>query len=140
MQMVVLPSSGGFAPVAPMLFTSQLTLSFFMTGCCLGMFPGVCSKWPGRETRNDRRNTRKPFSFPNHPQLCNGLNPQPHAKHFWGNSCELCYGVTLMLHTQTGKNRCARVIVGHLRARSASGGLTLTRFSSAWVCNIRVFQ
>ena len=27
MQMLVLPSSGGFAPVAPMLFTSQLTLA-----------------------------------------------------------------------------------------------------------------
>jgi len=27
MQMLVLPSSGGFASVAPMLFTSQLTLA-----------------------------------------------------------------------------------------------------------------
>jgi hypothetical protein len=39
MQMVVLPSSGGFAPVAPMLFTSQLTLSFLVTACSLAMFP-----------------------------------------------------------------------------------------------------
>jgi len=66
-QMVVLASRGGFAPVAPMLFTSQLTLSFLVT-------------------RNDRRDTRKPFSFSNHPQLCNGLNPQPRGQHFWGNS------------------------------------------------------
>jgi len=35
--------------------------------------PQLRSKWPGRETRNDRRNTRKPFLFPNHPQLYNGL-------------------------------------------------------------------
>jgi hypothetical protein len=39
MQMVALPSSGGFAPVAPMLFTSQLTLSSLVTGCFLAMFP-----------------------------------------------------------------------------------------------------
>jgi len=39
MQMMVLTSSGGFPPVAPMLFTSQLTLSFLMTGYSLIMFP-----------------------------------------------------------------------------------------------------
>jgi len=39
MQMVALASSRGFTPVAPMLFTSQLTLSFLGTGCSLGMFP-----------------------------------------------------------------------------------------------------
>jgi hypothetical protein len=44
MQMVVLPDSGGFAPVAPMLFTSQLTLSFLVTAFYLTMFPGVSSK------------------------------------------------------------------------------------------------
>jgi hypothetical protein len=67
---------------------------------------------------------------------------------------------TLTLPTQTGKNCCARVIVppvagracsprtgSHVRsnpvpacARSASGGLTPTRFSSAWVCNVRVYS
>jgi hypothetical protein len=31
MQMMVLPNSGGLPPVAPMLFTSQLTLSFTIT-------------------------------------------------------------------------------------------------------------
>jgi len=46
MQMVVFASSGGFAPVAPMLFTSQLTLPFLVTGCCLGIFPGVSSVVP----------------------------------------------------------------------------------------------
>jgi len=35
MQMVVLPSSGGFTPVAPMLFTLQLTLSPLVTGSSL---------------------------------------------------------------------------------------------------------
>jgi len=35
MQMVVLPSSRGFAPFAPMLFTSQLTLSLLVAGFCL---------------------------------------------------------------------------------------------------------
>jgi hypothetical protein len=39
-----------------------------------------------RETRNDRRNIRKPLSFLNHPQLCNGLDPQERGKHFWGKS------------------------------------------------------
>jgi hypothetical protein len=42
--MMVFANSGGFAPVAPMLFTSQLTLSFLVTGCCSGMFPGVSSE------------------------------------------------------------------------------------------------
>jgi hypothetical protein len=44
MQMVVLPSSGGFAPVAPMLFPSQLTLSFPVTACFFTVFPGVSSE------------------------------------------------------------------------------------------------
>jgi len=44
MQMVVQTSSEGFTPVAPMLFTSQLTLSFLVIGCCLTMFPGVSSE------------------------------------------------------------------------------------------------
>jgi len=35
MQMVVLPSNGGSAPVAPMLFASQLTLPFLVTGFSL---------------------------------------------------------------------------------------------------------
>jgi hypothetical protein len=35
MQAVVLSNSGGFAPVAPMPFTTQLTLPFLGTGCCL---------------------------------------------------------------------------------------------------------
>jgi hypothetical protein len=39
MQMVLLVSSGGWAPVAPMLFTSQLTLSFFVTVLCPEIFP-----------------------------------------------------------------------------------------------------
>jgi hypothetical protein len=34
-QMVVLVSSGGPTPVAPMLFTSQFTLSLGVTGCSL---------------------------------------------------------------------------------------------------------
>jgi hypothetical protein len=42
MQMVVLPGSGGFTPVAPMLFTSQLTLSVLVTGCCLTL---LWNKW-----------------------------------------------------------------------------------------------
>jgi hypothetical protein len=33
---------------------------------------------------DNRGNTRKPFSFPNHPELFNKLNPQPRGKHFWG--------------------------------------------------------
>jgi hypothetical protein len=41
MQTVVFPSSEGFAPVAPILFTSQLSLSLLMTGCSLGMFAAV---------------------------------------------------------------------------------------------------
>jgi len=45
MQMVVLASSEGFTPVAPMLFTSQLSLSFPATGCCLTVFPGVSSDY-----------------------------------------------------------------------------------------------
>jgi len=44
MQMLVLPSSGGFAPVAPMLFTSQLTLAFLAIGSHLKMFSGVSSE------------------------------------------------------------------------------------------------
>jgi len=44
MQTVVFASSEGFAPVAPMLFTSQLTLPFLVTGFSLGMFPGVSSE------------------------------------------------------------------------------------------------
>jgi len=44
MQMVVLQSSGGFAPVAPMLFTSQLALPFLVTACSLTMVPGVSSE------------------------------------------------------------------------------------------------
>ena len=65
---------------------------------------------------------------------------------------------TLTLHTQTGKNRCAHVIARHLRACSeqdltygqvlfilsqparAHIWRTLTRFSSAWVCNVRVYK
>jgi hypothetical protein len=63
-----------------------------------------------------------------------------------------------MLHTQTGKNCCARMIVPPVAGRACSEqDLTygqvlfilsqparthmwhvLTRFSSAWVCNIRV--
>ena len=43
--MLVLVDSKIPTPVAPMLFTSQLTLSFLVTGCCLGMFPGVSSEW-----------------------------------------------------------------------------------------------
>ena len=62
-----------------------------------------------------------------------------------------------MLHTQTGKNRCARLIAricerarlgqdltyGQVRiilSKPARAHIwrTLTRFSSAWVCNIRV--
>ena len=64
-----------------------------------------------------------------------------------------------MLHTQTGKNRCARLIVPPLAGQACSeqdltyGEVlfilsqparaqiwrTLTRFSSAWVCNVRVY-
>jgi hypothetical protein len=44
MQTLVLPGSGGFTPVAPMLFTSQLTLSFPETAGCLAMFSGVSSE------------------------------------------------------------------------------------------------
>jgi len=63
-----------------------------------------------------------------------------------------------MLHTQTGKNRCAHVIVPPVAGQACSeqdltyGQVlfilsqparahiwrTLTRFSSAWVCNTRV--
>ena len=60
MQMLVLPSSGGFTPVAPMRFTSQLTLPFLATGCSLTMLE-------------------------NPPQLCNGLNLKSGGKHFWDN-------------------------------------------------------
>jgi hypothetical protein len=42
--MMVPATSGGLTPVAPMLFTSQLTLSFVLTGRPLGMFPGVYSE------------------------------------------------------------------------------------------------
>ena len=41
MQTVVLQGSGGCAPVAPMLFTSQLTLPFLVNSCCLTMVTGV---------------------------------------------------------------------------------------------------
>jgi len=41
--MVVLVSSGGPTVVAPMLFTSQLTLSLLVAGCSLGRLSGVSS-------------------------------------------------------------------------------------------------
>ena len=71
---------------------------------------------------------------------------------------EITQDFTLTLHTKTGKNRCARVIVSHLRvcseqdltygqvllilsqAARAHNWHTLTRFSSAWVCNVRVYS
>jgi len=44
MQMSVFPSSGGLAPVAPMLFPLQLTLTYPKTGCGFQMFPGESSE------------------------------------------------------------------------------------------------
>jgi hypothetical protein len=43
MQLVVFASSGGFTPVAPMLFTSQLTLPFPRDWLLREMFPAISS-------------------------------------------------------------------------------------------------
>ena len=72
MQMVVLPSSGGLTRVAPMLFTSQLTLFLFVNGCCLTLlaFAAVSSEWLRKVCPTSR--LRRTGGTPGPPKRCKG--------------------------------------------------------------------
>jgi hypothetical protein len=97
---------------------------------------------------------KKEYDFYSRKAVCGVSADMPHGS--VQGKCVLIEQLTLMLDTQTGKNHCARVIASHLRACSEQAltygqvlfilsqparahiWRTLTRFSSAWVCNARV--